>query len=187
MKNNIDYLKIHDALTYYTSNGFKYLDVNWDCPTEIARITTPQNCRLYVLDKGQTLVGSAEQSFLDEIFNNNLAPARYVSMSPCFRDDLIDELHSRYFFKIELIDFDNVNTESLFEIISICQTFFNKYIETEIIQTEEFAYDIVTKNNIELGSYGIRGTNYNGKYVTWIYATGLAEPRLSKAIISLEN
>ncbi len=183
MRNNIDYIKIHAALEYYKFQGFKYLDVNWDCPTDIARITTPQNCRLYVLDKGQTLVGSAEQSFLDEIFNNNLSAGRYVSMSPCFRDDLIDDLHARYFFKVELIDFENPTIESLNEIISICQTFFNRYIETVVIQTEEFAYDIVTKNNnIELGSYGIRGTEYNGKYVKWIYATGVAEPRLSKAM-----
>jgi hypothetical protein len=179
----IDYFKINNALIYYTNQGFKYLDVKWDCPTEIARITTPQNCRLYILDKGQTLVGSAEQSFLDEIFNNNLKPGKYSALTPCFRDDMIDELHSRYFFKLELIDFENVTTVSLFEIIQTCLVFFKRYIDCEVIQISDESYDIVTsKNNIELGSYGIRNIEYNNKFLKMIYATGLAEPRLSKAI-----
>lgn len=179
MTNEINYLIIANAIEFYKSKGFEYCNVNWSAPVDILRITTPPRCRLYLLASNDSLVGSAEQSFLDLIINHNLKPGRYVAASPCFRDDADDELHSRYFFKIELIDFENPTIESLQEIIQICQKYFNTFLETEVIQTEEFNWDIVDKKNgIELGSYGLRSHDT----IKWIYATGVAEPRLSKVI-----
>lgn len=177
MINEINYLIIANAIEFYKSKGFEYCNVDWSAPVDILRITTPARCRLYLLASNDSLVGSAEQSFLHLIINKQLKPGRYVAASPCFRDDAEDDLHSRYFFKVELIDFENPTLESLNEIIQICQTYFNSYVETEVIQTEEFNWDIIDKKNkIELGSYGIRSHGT----VKWIYATGVAEPRLSK-------
>lgn len=53
-----------------------------------------------------------------------------------------------------------------------------------------YEFDIVInidQLNIELGSYGIRSRSINNKTISWIYATGCAEPRLSNAIKKNKN
>lgn len=179
MKNCINYNIITQAISYYQNTGFEYIDVDWTAPLNIVRITTPQRCRLYKLNNETSLVGSAEQSFLDLIINKKLKPSRYVAASPCFRDDENDDLHSNYFFKVELIDFENPTMQSLQEIIQTCKEFFELYLPVEVIQTEINNWDIVdAKYGIELGSYGIR----EYETVRWIYATGVAEPRLTTVL-----
>lgn len=181
MINCINYKIISDAIEYYQANGFQYIDVEWKAPVEIVKITTPPQCRLYKIDPDNSLVASAEQSFLDLIINHHLKPGKYVTATPCFRDDIIDEIHGQYFFKVELIDFEFIDCEEIdidafFNTLQIAQNFFEKYLKTEIIHLNGYNYDIVdAKNKIELGSYGIR--EYNN--IVWIYATGVAEPRLS--------
>ena len=183
MKNIIDYIKIAQAIEHYKSAGFKYLNVDWAVKPESVRITTPPHCRIHKLNS-KALVGSAEQSFLHMMMFENLQPDRYVAATPCFRDDMVDDLHSTYFFKVELIDFLNVESDyqtkqSLNAIIEMCQIFFEKFLKTEIVQTEDLNWDIVdAEHGIELGSYGIRS---HERY-KWIYATGIAEPRLSTVI-----
>ena len=181
MKNCIDYKIISSAIEYYQNSGFQYVDVEWKAPVDIVKITTPPQCRLYKIDPDKSLVASAEQSFLDMIINQHLKPGKYVAASPCFRDDIIDETHGQYFFKVELIDFefagiDSIDIDAFYNTLTIAQEFFNKYLPTKIIHLGGYNYDIVdVKNEIELGSYGIR--EYNN--VVWIFATGVAEPRLS--------
>ena len=46
-------------------------------------------------------------------------------------------------------------------------------MKIDIVKTEQ-GFDL-EYNGIELGSYGIRSC----EYLDWIYATGLAEPRMS--------
>ena len=175
MKNDIDSSNVHEALEYYKANGFKYLNVDWVAPPEIVRITTHRNCRLHMLND-KSLVGSAEQSFLNMMINEKLSPGKYVTATPCFRDDVNDELHSTYFFKVELIDFNNVSAPALWKIIDCCKEFFASYMPVTVMQTDKDNWDIIDcKNGIELGSYGIRSYDR----FTWIYATGLAEPRFS--------
>lgn len=88
-----------------------------------------------------------------------------------------DYSHTKYFIKNELIKTDVVNEIELEKIIDKCLIFYKKYIPEVIVSKTEIGFDI-EYNGQELGSYGIREC----EYLKWIYATGCAEPRLSKII-----
>lgn len=182
-ENRIDYHLLVQAIDYYKSNGFKYLDLDWTIPESISSITKPADKKDYLIEN-KALVASAEQSFLDMIINSNLKKGKYCGLTPCFRDEeALDYIHQRYFMKVELIDTLNVNEKSLKKILGICLQFFNQKIRCDIVKTE-FGYDIIdSKNGIELGSYGIRKI----EKIEWIFATGLAEPRFSNAKRLLRN
>lgn len=132
------------------------------------RVTIPGNViRTY------ELVGSAEQSFIQMIFDGTLPPGRYQTVTPCFRSDAQDELHESHFIKLELID--TANSSSWPDIASIAQDFFS--IPTSIVGISDKQCDIVSAD-IELGSYGCRRMF---KDVFFAYGTGVAEPRYSLA------
>jgi hypothetical protein len=175
----INYKILSDALDYYQSKGFIYEDVDWVVSEEISNITKPEILKNFPLFDG-VLVASAEQSFLQKIYDKQLKAGSFVALTPCFRDEVSDYLHQKYFMKVELIETLDTTPQRMFEIIELCQNFFKQYVDTKIEQTGELMYDIVdSKNGIELGSYGIRSNPLVG---TWIYATGVAEPRLSRVI-----
>jgi hypothetical protein len=77
----------------------------------------------------------------------------------------------------ELIKTDIVNEDALHDIVNNSYLFFRNYIPDVKIVTTDEGFDIMYEN-IELGSYGIREC----EFLKWIYGTGCAEPRLSKAI-----
>ena len=61
-----------------------------------------------------------------------------------------------------------------------CLKFFEQFFgedECRIIDTSNLSFDITYKD-VELGSYGIRKCDF----LTWIYGTGLAEPRLTRVM-----
>lgn len=175
--NYINYYRLIESLEFYQDQGFIYQNVPWAVEEEIVEITKSSEFNNYWLN-GKCLVGSAEQSFLSMIRHKNLNPGRYVAITPCFRDEIEDDLHKSYFMKVELIDTKDVTESSLLQIIEICLKFFNQYIDCKSIQLGQYQYDIVdTRNNIEMGSYGIR----EHEELNWIYATGCAEPRLTYA------
>jgi hypothetical protein len=177
----IDYDKISDGIDFYQANRFKLIDAPWIVSPEASNITLPGGRRIAKSFLGDH-VGSAEQSFLELILRKELRPGRYVAASPCYRDEKEDDLHRLYFMKVELIDFLGANKqagkESLTEIIGIASNFFNRYLPTKVISTKS-GFDIVSQDKeIELGSYGLNSY----KDFSWVYATGVAEPRLSQAI-----
>lgn len=175
----IDYIKIGKAIEYYKSEGFKYIEVPWVADEDIIKTTLPIDRDVIKCQLGN-LVGSAEQSFLQLVKNKKLqldGYHRYMACTPCFRDENNDFLHKSYFMKVELFIPTMVNDETLDKVVNICLKFFKKYISCKVIETEE-GFDIVTEDNVELGSYGIR----NDGNISWIYATGLAEPRLTSQI-----
>lgn len=211
----IDYNILNNSLYYYELNGFKYLEVDWIVNEEISNITKPPHKKnFYVNDK--VLVASSEQSFMQMIHDSKLDPGKYVTLTPCFRDEIVDKLHKQHFMKTELFVYDtikNLKTEFI-NVLHLCCDFYKKYT-TVIIQhnvtltnfessdfglIEEFIknaneqhvmkdieniynFDIIDKKTlIELGSYGIRTSLINNINVAWIYATGVAEPRLSSII-----
>lgn len=175
---NIDYKILSDAIEYYQSKGFKYENVSWIVSEYVSNITKPEISKNLPLFDG-VLVASAEQSFLQKIYDDKLQKGSYVALTPCFRDDVVDYLHQQYFMKVELIETLDTTKSRLNDIISICQNFFNQYVNTEIKITGNLTYDIIdSKTKTELGSYGIR----NHSIGSWIYATGVAEPRLSRVI-----
>lgn len=173
----INWQRLMSAITYYSDCGYKFIDLNWCVDESTSAITKPlSNKDFFINDK--VLVASGEQSFLQMIIDGNLPKGKYCGITPCFRDDKPDELHSNYFMKVELIDTLEANKQSLDKMIACANSFFNNFIQTKIIQTHDEMYDIESLLHIELGSYGIR--HYND--IVWVFGTGLAEPRLSKAI-----
>jgi hypothetical protein len=65
----------------------------------------------------------------------------------------------------------------------IALEFFRKYVSARIESLVDGTFDIVSASGIELGSYGRRSAHGH----TWLYATGLATPRLTWAIQSDEK
>lgn len=180
----IDYSVIAHAIRYYEANGFLRVEVPWTVTEEVLNITKPEGAKHnYQLrhDNGKCLVASAEQSFLYQYLKGFLPKGRFQATTPCFRFENYDELHTKNFIKTELIITDKVDTEELKKVIGQTFNFFRNYFPVDGLSVEptgivggEKTYDI-TFNGDELGSYGIRECSF----LKWIYATGVAEPRLS--------
>ncbi len=174
----IDYEKISAAIKYYKFKGFKQIEVPWDTPKKYREVTFIGN-DFNPIGEDRYLVGSAEQSFVFLFDRHDLKRGSYLSCTPCFRGDEIDQTHQQYFLKVELFDNNDTSEKRLLHIINLAYNFFNQYIPVKIVQVDNCTYDIETSDGIELGSYGIRSWN-NKK---WIFGTALAEPRLSKAML----
>jgi len=174
----IDYKILHDSTTYYEKKGFARIESPWTVTKYVSAITKPDFCIDWeIKHNDKVLVASGEQSFLYLYLKGFLPKGRYQSITPCFRFDSFDFIHTKYFMKNELIETKSVSEKSLEEIVEIALKFFKKYLpESESVKTES-GFDIEFKG-IELGSYGIRSC----EYLDWIYGTGVAEPRFSNLI-----
>lgn len=191
--NLINYKNLHDASVYYENCGFRRIETPWWVTEEINDVTKPADATSYKIDiNDKVLVASGEQSFLYMINKGQLPPGKYQTITPCFRNEHFDTYHSKYFMKLELIwilnnENKDIRDYLLSQVISDAKVLFLKQIEVEVVKTEQSlydktiisdSYDIVTKDGLELGSYGIRQCDF----ATWIYGTGIAEPRFSKAV-----
>ena len=174
---NIDYRKITAALEHYEQRGYPYMEVPWVVSSEALNVTLPPEHAATKVQYGD-LVGSAEQSFI-ELMLRGEAVTKACAITPCFRlEDAYDELHHGYFMKLELINTE-VTDANLQATIADAYEFFAHYLDVEIVPTGRGMYDIVdTRRKIELGSYGVRAY----KEMSFIYGTGVALPRLDKAI-----
>ena len=187
----INYLHIADAERFYSKFGFQRISVPWAVPRSTMEITSPPDATLFPLSEEEgCLVASGEQSFLHMMLRDDLPRGKWMCITPCFRDNGRDELHQPYFLKLELFNTSDVSSDSLQETIYSCRRFFERYTAVDVVAVEpeynigidvpDSTYDIVTaEHRIELGSYGIR---HHPEAGPWIFATGVAEPRLSIAI-----
>ena len=190
---SIDYSLLGKSREYYYAAGFESIEVPWIVPVEISRITSPGEHNEFKSDGG-VLVASAEQSFLQLLNDNKLhINTRYQAITPCFRKEPEDELHSQCFMKLELFNYYNmVDKTDIFErfiinelneTVNIALKFFKDQMSyfsrknLEIITTGNLSYDI-NYDGVEIGSYGIRS---NINYM-WVYGTGLALPRFSYVV-----
>ena len=181
--NNINWQRLMSAITFYNSQGYKYVDLDWTVNENISEITKPLGKRdFFVNDKA--LVASGEQSFLQMIVDGKLVDGKYCGITPCFRDEYeIDNLHQQYFMKVELIDTLNINhktrVNAMNKMINSAKEFYSNYLAVQVTEVQDEMYDIEDiKNRIELGSYGTR----QYKNIEWVFGTGLAEPRLSRVL-----
>ncbi len=175
----IDYGRLANAKEFYSTVGYEFIHLPWVVDVDIANITKPSELRNFYV-KEDVLVASGEQSFLQLSLKENLEPGIYQGVTPCFRDEgTIDRLHQPYFIKLELFQSIDVNMENLGRMINDAQSFFSIYAIDTVKTITDDGFDINTKNGIELGSYGIREVNG----FKWIYGTGLAEPRLTNALM----
>ena len=172
----IDYARLDRSIKFYEDYGFKRIESPWTVTKAISNITKPADGKDWeIIGKDKVLVASGEQSFLYLYLKGFLPKGKYQTITPCFREEPFDITHTKYFIKNELIITDEVNTLKLDEIVSICQRFFEKEIGkgVDVVKTEQ-GFDL-EYNGIEIGSYGIRSC----EYLDWIFATGLAEPRMT--------
>ena len=181
----INYLRLGKSLEYYEKKGYQRLEAPWWVPSGIMNITKPKevdpNEMGYFLPKNQKeLVASGEQSLL-YLANQGLLPkGKYQTITPCFRNEIQGPVRRKFFMKNELMIAGSQKETDLKKIIDDAYKFFKTEVPDkkilEVIKTEQ-GYDIEYKG-IELGSYGIRSCSF----LDWIYGTGLAEPRFSRAL-----
>lgn len=196
------YVRLAHASVFYTSVGFRYIDTPWFVQQKVDHATKPPFVKsihhhVSALNHTFHFAASGEQSFLQKQYDyakNGFPPlrGRWQTITPCFRDEAeISELRRLGFMKLELIEWENVNKDNLADIIGKAHEFFSQHIDCYVVNNDqigEYGKDIVSsKLGIELGSYGVRENKIGDYQMAWIYATGLAEPRLSVAIQKERN
>lgn len=181
----INYLLIGKSLEYYEKKGYKRIEAPWWVPTEIMKITFPKdkdpNEMGYFLPKNQKeLVASGEQSLLYLANQSILPEGKYQTVTPCFRDEVQGPIRRKFFMKNELMIAGSNKKSDLDQIIQEALTFFKANVTDKkllkVVKTNQ-GFDI-EYDGIELGSYGIRKCSF----LKWVYGTGLAEPRFSRAV-----
>ena len=133
--NPIDYHILDDSLYYYRSQGFEYKEVPWIIDEKISNITKPEDRENFHISQNKVLVASGEQSFLQLIHDQKLGYGKYVTLTPCFRDETVDETHKQYFMKTELMIYDHVdNLIRIFaDTLYQCIQFFKSYTNVKLI------------------------------------------------------
>jgi hypothetical protein len=176
----INYSIIADSIEFYEKEGFKRVEAPWTVTQATLDITKPVGATSFTIqEKDKSLVASGEQSFLYLYTKGFLPLGQFQTVTPCFRDDKFDALHTKYFIKNELIKTDSVTESDLYFVIDTAMEFFERWMGTGVVSelTGDYTYDILYKG-IELGSYGIRKCDF----LTWIYGTGVAEPRMTRTM-----
>lgn len=188
MRERINYAVIQAAVDFYEQRGYELIEVPWVVPREIAAITHPHPEQIGWECRHGVLVGSAEQSFLHLMAEGVLLPGRYVTSTPCFRDERKEELSDtrrRWFHKVELIDTRGYAAEPyqlLYDARDFLRGQLGLPITTVRTHPEYFEFDLEC-HGLELGSYGVRSYAHpNGRRLEWVYGTGCAEPRTSIAM-----
>ena len=180
----INYQNLADSVEFYKNHGYVPIEVPWTVSEYVDDITKPADRIHYQLKhNNKCLIASGEQGFLYLYLKDYLPLGKFQTITPCFRDEPYDLYHEKCFMKNELIITDDTSDIMLNKIIDDARAFYSKIIgcpieELEIVNTStdfEISLDINFKD-VELGSYGIRET----EFIKWIYGTGCAEPRLSK-------
>lgn len=201
--NCINYDNLEKATQFYESKGYQRIEVPWWVTSDIANITRPtsvpesSNYKLSV--NGKCLVASGEQAFLYLANKGQLPPGKYQTITPCFRNEEYDAYHSKQFMKLELIELLDASTQlkvaatadiavECFNQLSGLDSFLSHatFVSDPISSpnTEQLDVSInVSGKLVELGSYGARQTSF----ASWIYGTGLAEPRFSKILKEIKS
>lgn len=182
----IDYQLIDQSIKFYEKEGFQRIETPWTVTGQVSAITKPPNAQDFKIEnKNKVLVASAEQGFLYLYLKGFLPFGQYQSCGACFRDEVFDTYHTKYFIKNELIKTDSTTEGALDNVIETACRFFRtlfpkENIEIEKIEKNQFDIFYLPKkgNAVELGSYGIREC----EFLKWIYGTGCAEPRTSSVL-----
>jgi hypothetical protein len=175
----IDYQILANSITFYADKGFKRIEAPWTVSEKVDDITKPADrIHFQLKHNDKCLVASGEQSFLYLMVKGFLPEGKYQTITPCFRYEAFDAYHTKYFMKNELIQTDDVSKRALGRMLEEAAEFYEGYFgkTLSIIKTTE-GFDIELGGH-ELGSYGIR----KHEYISWIYGTGCAEPRMSNLL-----
>jgi len=175
----VDWQLLAAALRWYGNRGFKEIALPWHARMETVMVTCPHESFAWSLDGVGTLVGSAEQAFMERQFDGLLPPGRWVSLTPCFRNEGVhDGLHLPYFMKVELYSNEDRGHDGLaLEFACTAREFMLEHgaNSVELVETDN-GFDLEI-NGIEVGSYNSREHEKS----RWTCGTGLAEPRFTLA------
>jgi hypothetical protein len=192
----ISYGNIARAVAHYRSFGYDYIDAPWLVSKPIAEVTKPPDRPHYLVrregsDMEKAFVASGEQSFLYLINKGHLPEyGKLQTVTPCIRPDTFDPTHTKYFMKNELIHYNVgglvTRGKRFIADMTDCAMSLFKELALEqgnalvLEQQSEDSWDILL-GGVEVGSYGYRQTNF----VSWVYGTGIAEPRFSSTLRAL--
>lgn len=173
---DISFTHFLTAAAYYSASGYVPSEAPMVIAEAASALTAPPGVVELYHAPGRVYVASAEQSFLDRVMREDNPPTRGMYLTPCVRDELVlDDLHLRVFLKLELIHFGGTERD-LPEMLRMARGFYSRYIPVEEVDTVS-GTDLVSPEGVELGSYGVRSVNG----LSYVYGTGLAEPRFSYA------
>jgi hypothetical protein len=175
----INYKLLDESINHYTNKGFQRIETPWMVTEAVDSITRPRDVEPYVVDaKKKNLIASGEQGFLYLYLKEYLPLGKFQTVTPCFRNDVFDFTHTKYFMKNELIQTESVSISNLEEVVDNALELFQPYFTKPLsVINSPDGFDI-NHGEYELGSYGIREC----EFLKWIYGTGWAEPRMSKLI-----
>ncbi len=172
------------AIEYYKGRGYVLVDVPQCVDFEVSQHTKPDGVPELFHRGMKVYVASAEQSFIQMYKEGKLSEGKYMAVTPCYRHEaILDDTRYSMFLKLELI---NIGSEDSYEVMFDALDFLkplSKAAKVYYIPTEEGVdtLDIICKD-IEIGSYGVRKMLDKTSYV---YGTGLAEPRMSVVLNTL--
>ena len=170
----IDYQAIASSIEFYQACGFQYIEVPWMVGKPAYYETKPEGVREFSTLDG-FLVASGEQSFMQMLSDGSLSKGAFVCCTPCFRDEIEDEIHKRFFLKVELISVDCRDYKRL--LVAAETNFIRLGAKPEVVHTT--VGEDLFLNGVEVGSYGIRESSFG----VFSYGTGIAEPRFSDATL----
>src|SRR5688572_27449810 len=121
----IDFALLNNSLSFYENKGFKRIEAPWTVSEKVDNITKPSDKISFQLKHNdKCLVASGEQSFLYLYLKGFLPKGQFQTITPCYRYESFDFLHTKYFMKNELIKTDEVNESKLTEIVDMCLSFY---------------------------------------------------------------
>ena len=179
-----------DGRRFYEQRGYRYVEVPWLVHPNVTEVTHSDGVGGFACALSD-LVGSGEQGFLQMMLNGDLPLGRYQTITPCFRDEMLDDLHHTHFMKLELIDTAIDSEDPVGDIINDADQFAAQLLQRNGPWSGSI-WSRVHRNQIdmlygpervELGSYGVR--EHNG--LRWVYGTGIAEPRWSCILDGKDN
>ncbi len=176
---SIDWKLLAEAVDFYERAGFIYTEVPWLVSQEATYATLPENISDPYQCSDGYLLGSGEQGFIQSILDCKLDLHNRFTVTPCFRNEPEDDLHRRWFMKLELYS-ARTTRESLDLMIETASKFMNYQLLDEQVSVEwtgDMQADL-TLNGIEVGSYGKRVLPKR----EFLYGTGLALPRFTQAL-----
>lgn len=192
MTHSINYELIGDVCRFIRQETeYRYVEAPWIVSGEVFDVTFP--FPRYEFQDKTCPVGSAEQGLIALALKKKIFPGEKVfAAGPCFRDDDLDQYHQKTFFKVELFHLLDENIENEDEacdaliltsrrIMQHAAAWYKFGVKIDVVKKErEIDLEI---NGVEVGSYGLRRTSFNGKNIVWIYGTALALPRFTQALL----
>ena len=190
----INYDLLAKATQFYRGYRFKQIEVPWLVDSDSSMRTAPSKDVCFVVRDGRHLVGSAEQGFIELSLEKLVGYGQrdkielgqnYFAVSPCFRNEKLDDTHSKWFMKLELYSLHDTQIAADVasnNFLTLARDFFWEVAARNAdIEKTDTGFDL-SLGGLEVGSYGTRvlKTIWGDGYAA--YGTGIALPRFQIAL-----